>query len=259
MGQQLDLLLKEFRAAIKNQKKCRKYNQQSISSFFKKSNNRASTNSSDPNKPTDDPSIMSNIQSRSVGANSGSILEDLYKFLGLSPAAASNVQKSLKIDVELLQSKESMSLLNRYRLNKAEHSSRAAWIQKKGIFYSEINYVKTQLSEFKQSFTELAELCDRQKNMEIASNLPMDEMGPFLEGKSREANKVAKETFLKLNSEIFKAKLRSVNHTFRKRIAQFESSNIQDLEFKCYMADKSWEECLSSLHDNLPTLMEILI
>ena len=74
-------------------------------------------------------------------------------------------------------------------------------------------------------------------------------MVEFLKRKSDEANKVAREIFIKLNSQPFLLMLRDVSHRIRKRISNIKNQTADAglLQIDCCLAGKCWDECLVKL------------
>ena len=184
--------------------------------------------------------------------------ESVLHVLGLSDDEVKLIKTGLKIDEDLFQCKFVASKIRDFYSNEEILSEKTAWETKKSKFATSKNHVKTELDESRELFKAVASLCDKEKGMQEVKNLPLEEAGPFLVERAREANSEAKRGFLKLLSPGLKDNLKELNHYMRKRMSNIDKSYSKDTEikFSCFKAQFSWAECLVHLEETdwKPTL-----
>ena len=107
-----------------------------------------------------------------------------------------------------------------------------------------------KILNLKYDFIKLSELCDSEKNYTNIQGMSMEETSVYLKKNSDDANKLARDLFLKLNANDFQTSLKSVAHKFRKRISNIRNqtpSSSQPLSVVCHRASDTWDDCLQKL------------
>ena len=230
----------ELTRALKN------ISQHKITSFFSKQNVSSSTSrtkcvSPNVSKAQED---RSNIRSWTAAADSSS----LFGLFDIPTKEAEQILKSIRLDEDMIKSSKAVELIKSFQRSYTELET-IKFYDRESKLTTDKKIVLDSLEEIKISFKTLGQLCNSEQNSAEASELSLEEMVEFLKRKSDEANKVAREIFIKLNSQPFLLMLRDVSHRIRKRISNIKNQTADAglLQIDCCLAGKCWDECLVKL------------
>ena len=111
--------------------------------------------------------------------------------------------------------------------------------------------MKTELVAVRDTFKEVALLCDKEKNLAAVKHLSFEDIGRIMTERAAEANSKAKEGFLRILSKDLLEALRDANHYMRRRVSNIDKSfaSNPEITFTCSNASSTWETCLRKLED----------
>ena len=258
---ELKIALKNYRENLAAFSETKARRQASVTDFFKKVNISQDSTSSSKHDSENNTSSKSAGQSKNVplaqkSATSNNSLSGLLIVLGIEDVVdGSKIEGSIKMDARIIESKETVSLLQKFLSLRVQFEKKSvSTLHKHSAFSADLRKITEDLDEFKADFMNLDQLCDKEKNMRIAQSLEMSEMGKFMSSKYEEANSICKRMFLKLNSGPFKSFLRRMIHEFQKRLSHYKMIEKAEAEggslsLVCFNPDKTWDECLQLLMD----------
>ena len=171
---------------------------------------------------------------------------ELFRLFHVSPTDANNIKKAIKLDADFVNSKESVKNINVFLSLHTELEKLKAYDRDSKLTEEKHSILHTK-QEISAAFQKLAVLCSPDNTPE---NQSLEEMVAFLKKKSDEANLVARELFLKLNSDQFQQLVKSVSLRIRKRISNIHNttpSSSQPLKVDCYKAGDTWDSCIESV------------
>lgn len=229
--------------------------QKSMKDFFKPVSSAQRVSADQENNNSSHPAPRNNGGSSGItdstsrkGAPLGN--SSLLQLLEISEKDESLI-KGLSLDEDLLRCKIVVSKIRDFRINEKELTGKQAWDVDKCNSAARRKFIKTELAAAKESFTRVASLCDKEKNLKEAQDLPIEEIGKFITDRVNEASALAKKTILRLLSNDLLDALRDGNHYMRRRISNIDKSFAPNPEilFSCSNAESSWEHCLKKLED----------
>jgi len=178
---------------------------------------------------------------------------------GVSIIEEQMIKSQLTIDENFLIKKETFDQIKAVKSLLVEVDKKQSWEVDKARNTVKKNALIDTLKSFESSFKELVDLCNTEKHFEEAKTLPLETCARFLQEKSEEANTLARELMLKINSEEFKKDLQDVKTFLQRRISNMEKRHEQkidtSIEIKCCKSSSSWEDCLNEIEQRewMPT------
>ena len=246
--------------------KCKRARRQSsVTEFFKKvnidggsMNDASASNCSSLSSPSSSSAVQlqsgpDDGENNSKAAQASHSLAGLLNVLDLHDVDGSMIENTLKMDANMLQSKDTVGLIKKFTTLRRDFLVKQHHQHPNSSFSTDLRQVEGDLTVLKEDIRKLSELCNKDKNWQTAQSLPMSEMGKFMSMKFDEATSMSKQIFLKLNSMPLKAILRKVVHAFQKRLSYYkaiESPEDDTLNFVCSNPSQSWDDCLQKILDN---------
>lgn len=135
---------------------------------------------------------------------------DIFVIFEVSSKNAENIIKSVKLDKDILNSKGPVETVKVFTRVYKDLESKKTFDRDSKLTSLKRSVIQS-LDEIKESFRILGGLCDTEKNSSEASKLSLEDMVQFLKAKSEEANKIAREIFLRLNSTDFLDQIKDVD------------------------------------------------
>ena len=241
---ELETATKKLKLELKQQTSIKDFFQRvSSPKLVSKSSDQENNNNGDQKISKPPNQLARNKSALPVRANS------LFELIGMTAEDEKMIRDGSKIDQDLLLCKDVESKLRAFYSNETELNKKAAWEVKTSKMFSQKSFVKSEVAT--ALLESLKPLVDKENNIRMAADLPVEQVAPFLMERSKQANKIAKKAFLKLRSKELLANLRSVNHAMRRRISNNDKWFNPDEEFKftCYKIETSWEKCLDELEE----------
>ena len=175
----------------------------------------------------------------------------MLTLIGLTGEEQKLIKNFSDIEKDLLCCKNVENKLRDFFSNEKELKEKAAWEVKNSKLFVQKRFVNAEVAAVRDMFKTLTPLVDKENNIRIASELSVDQVGPFLMERSEQAKEIARKAFLKLHAKELLSTLKDVNHTMRKRISNTDKwlSPDEEWKFSCYKTETSWEKCLEELEE----------